>query len=599
MGNIVINSKATRSVNVYSSDKFNKLIIILGVKESVPGSRFVFKLLDTVPLTTLADVFVEVANRGFLGGDTTDGEYSKHVRFHFSDIRATNNRLYKELVILNQNSGSDSILQPFYKKDASRRKKIFDMMIKETKISKQIENIKNMDVQGYLQNEIEQLASRLEDKMSVSKISPSLQDMYILSRVFKNISPTNIIIYVGHVHAENLKQHLVNGLGFKVQSNIWPPIWLSTLPDVEETVNRYTGYNKAPRKMRPGRRPPAPTSRIGSPLPRYISGLYSMSVYYHKKYNKLFVVLGEAHNKKGLCDPGDTLFAPRYFFKLLNSVPDDILVDVFTELPFDPMRDDAEKFRRYPNREGGFMKDVVSHECFNKSSHADENVCTKYRHHVRFHWSDVRHTTDNMAAILRSLYNIEQRSATYTGKIKDILTESFRMTRTDLDKSLERFIEKSRIKRQINSIEHPDARQYFENLIIQLKSKIDFGYLRENNIIERSTRDDATRAAIDELVLTNIRLMDIYVLSRAFRTFNHEKQTSTKFGNLSPTNIIIYVGDMHANHYRDMLVDGLGFQTLFSAQKEDAVNHVACIDILGLAWPIKWIATPHVPATAI
>ena len=592
MGNIVI--PATRSVNVYSSDKFNKLIIILGVKESVPGSCFVFKLLDTVPLTTLADVFVEVANRGFLGGDTTDGEYSKHVRFHFSDIRATNNRLYKELVILNQNSGSDSILQPFYKKGASLRKKIFDTMIKETKIIKQIENIKNMDVQGYLRNEIEQLASRLEDKMSVSKISPSLQDMYILSRVFRsflpdeqrrssakgihNLSPTNIIIDVGHVHAENLKQHLVNGLGFKLQSNNlsgmqWPPVWLDTLYQPL--------YIKSP------------------PIPRYISGLLSMNMYYHKKYNKLIVIFGEAHNKTRLCDPGDdTVFASTYFFKLLDSVPNDILVDVFTELSYDPVRK-ADKFSSYPDTEGGFMKDVVSHDCFNKKSYADENSCTKYRHHVRFHWSDIRHVTDKMADILDSLYEFEKMSGTYTGKRKANLAESFGMTRSDLDAALQMFIEKSKIKRQIDSIEHPDAKQYFRNLITQLTSKIDFGYLKENNIIERSTRDDATRAAIDELVQTNIRLMDIYVMSRAFRTFNHEKRTSTKFGNLSPTNIIIYVGDVHANHYQEMLVHGLGFQTLFRAQKGDDVKHAACIDILGLAWPIKWITTPHVPATAI
>ena len=102
-------------------------------------------------------------------------------------------------------------------------------------------------------------------------------------------------------------------------------------------------------------------------FPKYVSGLGSVNVYSSEKFNKLIIILGEGPDHKGLCGDikNESTRASRFFFKLLDTVPSNMLADVFLEVGYDPKTIIKEgRFKKFYADRGGLLGDVTNDEHF-------------------------------------------------------------------------------------------------------------------------------------------------------------------------------------------------------------------------------------------
>ena len=72
-------------------------------------------------------------------------------------------------------------------------------------------------------------------------------------------------------------------------------------------------------------------------------------------------------------------------------------------------------------------------------------------------------------------------------------------------------------------------------------------------------------------------LMDFYIMSRIFSIVNKKPGII----DAPVENIVVYVGDAHAQKYRDILLS-VGFHTVYSSVSKDGNM---CLDISALMWP--------------
>ena len=70
-------------------------------------------------------------------------------------------------------------------------------------------------------------------------------------------------------------------------------------------------------------------------------------------------------------------------------------------------------------------------------------------------------------------------------------------------------------------------------------------------------------------------IMDIYTLARMFRTFN----IGNKNMPVSPKNIIIYVGDYHADIYNDFFMNYLALYTPITLTIDIKYNTTSCLHL--------------------
>ena len=152
----------------------------------------------------------------------------------------------------------------------------------------------------------------------------------------------------------------------------------------------------------------------------------------------------------------------------------------------------------------------------------------------------------------------------------------------------------SKLSKQLNNIpqKYKSIKDYFNGLIndfLSVSSKylntehilnLIATFIKSDQSIEQFKKNNEQTLKIVQLFYN--RLMDIYCISRIFRTFKH----NPKGLNGEPKNIIIYVGDYHAQYYRKIL-DALGFETLFSAKHikgEIKSDPLRCIDMSGFSY---------------
>ena len=185
--------------------------------------------------------------------------------------------------------------------------------------------------------------------------------------------------------------------------------------------------------------------------------------------------------------------------------------------------------------------------------------------------------------------------------INDILTnDKFRKQRLEYNK-INNF--KSFVTYILNIYNNFKIMKQYEN-IISLKIKeilnnyvykpsIDMKYFNLNNIfnlvsklkeIKEIDRNNTYVVELFEYLLVWLkfsnRFMDFYLMSRLFRNFKYKQYENVK----SPENVIIYVGNDHANVYRNLLKQ-MTFKEHFHF-KENEYKNDYCIDISKLNYPL-------------
>jgi hypothetical protein len=332
-----------------------------------------------------------------------------------------------------------------------------------------------------------------------------------------------------------------------------------------------------------------------------ISGLVSFSVYKNTELNKIIYLLGEQHSMTGICDERYNAERPTYnaddfFFSLLNCfVPKNNKLDVFMELPYDPSSD-VHKFTYLQSGNGSYMtrsyQRLYGQNCkpsYIKDIYHDNGICI-HDGRVRFHHGDVRQIYHGFTKYISKCFRLLNHSYYYRGdKQHEIKKEINQFTEEfssyDEDKLLSLFNSSpfiSKTRKQIDSIIVERVRSFLlsqlEFFIIIVTNKIK--YLTYGVVINEINKIARNKIIDPKIKLhvnrTYLKIMDLYLMSRVFRTFKTDPLSpdSTLY---SASNIIIYAGNAHIDNYIMWLLK-LGFENILTSKKSQ--RH-SCIQVDG------------------
>jgi hypothetical protein len=348
----------------------------------------------------------------------------------------------------------------------------------------------------------------------------------------------------------------------------------------------------------------------------YIKWPITLSEHYSEKFGKHIYIFGDMHVNRILCPPDESLKKStdviNFFAQLPNLKRDGepLLIDYYFELPY------KDKF--YKQRESvhdNALKNINVN--FYKCLQRKKEDC-QYKN-VRMHYIDVR-TIDVIDEImnlllynsyLKVLINIFEiikdgkkpefpnsliQDMDYFGIDKNISINDrqimtdilFRYNRIDWKKienltelSNEKILDLLKINKQFDNIEYPQIYAHFKTFFLEklerfFKTVLDkdhINFLKKSifmSIIDISKNYIKIRKFEQDLLANDV-LLDIYLTSRIFRAFKDAE---------SPKNIIVYVGDKHANMLRKFLKLPMNdFEEINSTKSSYLTIDMQCINI--------------------
>ena len=346
-----------------------------------------------------------------------------------------------------------------------------------------------------------------------------------------------------------------------------------------------------------------------TPIPKYIAGPLSLTLFWSNKYQLYVYVFGEFHSPHTDCEkylkyvPDDSMTIETFLEKLMTTTP--AFLDVFVE--WSPAID---KIAIYPK--AGLSRINAIYErlqkCIHYSTRHDKDCDL-----ARLHWVDVRkgdvssstlndlsyvrayliHMTDfldatNAAKTLRRILKENKRMRTileelntpsltkYKNFMKKQITQSKlvqkELAQTFLRKQIEKFCTEELIKESL------ETRELFQRYIPKL-------------LDDKSTDQEIESALLGlsrATVSVNALMMDFYALSRIFKKFNIQRSKSKKATTVdqpeSPHNLIIYAGDAHSVRYRKFF-DSIGARRIAHVNNRGTSTINNCIDITNFPMP--------------
>lgn len=327
----------------------------------------------------------------------------------------------------------------------------------------------------------------------------------------------------------------------------------------------------------------------------YLNGIRSLSEHYSKKYNKHIYIFGEAHVQeyKDYCSfssrlpdsyqnekENKSLDISDFIISQLTNITDKP-IDFFLETPY--LTKDIKILKT-----SSYNIDKIR-EYFQNCFQVSKINC-KYLN-IRFHYTDIRQIVGQKdISLLISIHDLIRRLTKSNTCINNLENElkNYNLLEYKSLKTKKDFMEyglktyHNKLTKNQENIKDEQVKKVLLNNLDKCLDKVNIVYLRWNNL-KRITENYPKyynildRTIYDNIVRFNVCFMDMYLLSRMFRNFN--KKVEEYSG--EPKNIIIYVGDIHADNYRDILKD-LGFETMFYSKNEK--NY--CLDITRLKLPL-------------
>jgi hypothetical protein len=342
-----------------------------------------------------------------------------------------------------------------------------------------------------------------------------------------------------------------------------------------------------------------------------LTDIVSLSYHTSHVYKKKIYIFGESHNLKENCSIKKKNSCNVYdFIKHMFNIPK--MMDMFLETPT-------------IIKGGKYRKTLIESSPLMKFSNRFENCLDLIKKcknsNVRFHNTDVRKgKSKNLPFFMKLEINIVDTLfyafryhdlKIYKMALKEInelLSDSDRNEYIKNSKSYDLFIpyllnvyNKFKILRQLEKIPYKHVKNILTNYLYSKISKIDLKYFQLDkiiSIISKFPKDHIPFELFDDLVylLKYVRenlieltanFMDFYLMSRLFRRFKQINFQNSK----EPENIIIYVGDIHADNYRAILKK-LDFQQEFITKAKGIFverydkDWETCIDISKLKYPL-------------
>ena len=282
---------------------------------------------------------------------------------------------------------------------------------------------------------------------------------------------------------------------------------------------------------------------------KYIGGPKTLSLYWNKEYEMTIYIFGEYHTNKGDCykinKNGLHLEVEDFILDLVKNTP--AFLDIYLEMP--PFASDIEINNTGMSR--------IAHKLQKLDS--VDNLIRLHSIDIRFGKSGL---DDKTSALLKNLISIYESpdnkinlDDTSTKILKNLATFDLAEYKNYIvfiilnNKSVLKEINKSFLRDKILS--------FFTNNIIQdgLKYRELFRETIPVLFHDRISFLSSLEKILRPLIIINSNIVDIYTISRIFKSFDMTKGLRLKkvFQPKIPHNIIIYAGDAHSWRFRNFL----------------------------------------------
>lgn len=350
-----------------------------------------------------------------------------------------------------------------------------------------------------------------------------------------------------------------------------------------------------------------------------ITPIHQLSYHTSTKYNKKIYIFGEHHETNETCKLLDKCNVFVFILNNIGNIPK--FIDVFLETPYI-----TKEVKKLPSYQigilGKFSKEFE--QCL-----LSEKKC-KYEN-IRFHNTDIRQSIiidplkrsyivklqDNIVHFQYflmdylkinnvSTLSIKYDEDKYKKIIKNlktlILSDEYKDERmiylqsiTSNEKYLQYLLKSYsifKLEKQQQEIPYENVKNILLKFIQNKINKVNLKYLNITEFIYLIDKleysgfpkifklDNILEIVnyANEMIFSIIPILDMYLFSRMFRKFKQVKYKNSK----EPEYIIIYVGNQHANNYRELLNE-LNFKTEFNKQ---TIKPDYCLDISNLKQPL-------------
>lgn len=338
-----------------------------------------------------------------------------------------------------------------------------------------------------------------------------------------------------------------------------------------------------------------------------LTDVRSLNYFTSEEYNKHIYIFGEHHIKDDTCSIKGGVSSNVYDFINKNIKYSDKFIDIFIELPYTSKN-------YFKNNEYTEIESKYTLEKFEIKYKNCLYLKEKCQYpNIRFHYTDIRSIKflENksfymiLSEIIVYLYycikyfNLSDYQKTllelwklFNSNYKKERNEFLKcMNSNNLDKVIKYLSEiykHAKIDKQQEKIKDKSINLILMEYLRSTLSNIKFDFIGKNiqNIIlslpyenkPNEKQFNEFNKLLEQCMNLDVPFMDIYLMSRIFRKFKKVKYQNSK----EPENIIIYVGNVHAQTYSNILKK-LNFKNEFSTNTVDNNN---CIDIAELKQPL-------------
>lgn len=361
-------------------------------------------------------------------------------------------------------------------------------------------------------------------------------------------------------------------------------VHIDILPIVSDT---YNSYNIAMKIL-------GPEYDIYSKLysttqpPEFLIGPLSLTVHYDRETGRKIYIFGERHGFESHCgNTGSELFVGDYLDNLFNE----------TSVPIDFYLESNVEFVSEASRMRILGIPTKCHKCFLHRLIYYQLLYYYSMPMVRSHYIDPRAADPKLGRELNNIFSkivlgIQDDGIMVGSKSQENVTDylKFRDILSSVDLSTENayfnYIE-SILRDTRTYLGKEISRSYKSDQIIEhMKTRMRREYHRSYPILQLYLSQSPVTwiKLFSAASLLGSFLLDAYIIARIFKVFDMSKINPNKSPLFTaiPTNMIVYVGDLHAQELRTFVKNN-GFELIESVAQSQ--GHTECLDIHSIKQP--------------
>jgi hypothetical protein len=292
--------------------------------------------------------------------------------------------------------------------------------------------------------------------------------------------------------------------------------------------------------------------------------------YYSPKYDKHIYLFADIHVRNSTCESAKNKIGITDFLKKTIVMNHDKVIDFFIELPVSVM-DEESCSNSLRMKKGLTMTSYLEEIRVEFSSCCGDKKSCEFDN-LRYHIMDNRQE-GLIGKLITKIFTTDRNNGLeFLNTIRSEFLEAIGLDPISLKEWTDMLIPpKTRKQLKKSNIER-EIYETFENQIYLTWQAI-------KSVQQYYKKEIPAKQVKNITNLFDVPMMDIYILSRMFRTFQQKENEYSE----SPKNIMVYAGMYHINLYSRFLTK-LGFKLLHKAEQKDIMG-IQCIRISELKQP--------------